>query len=284
MSLPVAYWPLKIVTVLASLAFVALRVAVRRQLGRDPRVRGRARGANPIYIVYAVGGFHNDFFMLVPLMAAIALLAATRGAVAWRTCRGSADARRRGQVHRHAAASVPARRGGPGRRRTGSWPAPRSAAIPLVVLSVALFGLALPNLQDQSTLLTDFSIPNVVGLALGVGGGTPRAAADRRRGGGRHGRAAVPRSAATGRGAGLGDAGADREPGLADALVPGLARCRWRRSAPRPALRRATLAMTVFLVLTFIPATGIDMSNLGIDPMATPAGHASSVLQHKLSR
>ena len=46
-------------------------------------------------------------------------------------------------------------------------------AIPLAVLSVALFGLSLPNLQDQSTLLTAFSIPNVVGLALGVGGGTP---------------------------------------------------------------------------------------------------------------
>ena len=32
---------------------------------------------NPIYMMYAVGGFHNDFFMLVPSMAAIALVTAT---------------------------------------------------------------------------------------------------------------------------------------------------------------------------------------------------------------
>ena len=31
---------------------------------------------NPIYMMYAVGGFHNDFFMLVPSMAAIALVTA----------------------------------------------------------------------------------------------------------------------------------------------------------------------------------------------------------------
>jgi hypothetical protein len=51
-----------------------------------------------------------------------------------------------------------------------------------------------------------------------------------------------------------------------------------------PALRRAFLGLTVFLVLTFMPATGIYFANHGIDPMATPAGHASSKLQHKLSR
>ena len=51
-----------------------------------------------------------------------------------------------------------------------------------------------------------------------------------------------------------------------------------------PALRRAMLALTAFLVLTFIPATGIYLSDHGLDPMATSAGHASSVLQHKLSR
>ena len=39
------------------------------------------------------------------------------------------------------------------------------AAIPLVALSLALFGLSIPNLSDQSSLLTDFSIPNLVGLA-----------------------------------------------------------------------------------------------------------------------
>ncbi len=55
------------------------------------------------------------------------------------------------------------------------------AAVPLVVVSLALFGFSLPNLSDQSTLLTYFSIPQVVGLILGIGGGTPGVAEARRR-------------------------------------------------------------------------------------------------------
>jgi hypothetical protein len=50
-----------------------------------------------------------------------------------------------------------------------------------------------------------------------------------------------------------------------------------------PRLRRATLALTVFLVLTFVPATGIYLSEHGISPMSTAAGQASKRLQHKLS-
>ncbi len=42
-----------------------------------------------------------------------------------------------------------------------------------------------------------------------------------------------------------------------------------------PRLRRATLVMTVFLVLTFIPAMPIFLQNQGLNPLDTPAGHAS---------
>ena len=62
---------------LASLAFLGLVWRCARQLGRDPRVVLVFVAFNPIYLIYAVGGFHNDFFMLVPSMAAIALVTAT---------------------------------------------------------------------------------------------------------------------------------------------------------------------------------------------------------------
>ena len=75
---PVAYWVLKLVTVLVSLAFIALVWRCARQLGRDPRFAVVFVALNPIYLVYAVGGFHNDFFMLVPTMGAISLLLAGR--------------------------------------------------------------------------------------------------------------------------------------------------------------------------------------------------------------
>ena len=78
LPLPVAYWLLKSVTVLASLGFLALVWQCARQLGRDPRFVLVFVAFNPIYLIYAVGGFHNDFFMLVPSMAAIALLLARR--------------------------------------------------------------------------------------------------------------------------------------------------------------------------------------------------------------
>jgi hypothetical protein len=162
--------------------------------------------------------------------------------------------------------------------------------VPLAALSVAVFGLSLPNLQDQSTLLTAFSIPNVVGLALGIGGGTPLLlrVAD-------VGVVVAVLLLATGFVRGRGHHGdwMSRAGWATLALIASLA---WLMPwyliwlAPlaalgaSPALRRATLALTVFLVLTFIPATGIYLANHGIDPLGTKAGHASSALQHKLSR
>jgi alpha-1,6-mannosyltransferase len=291
-SLSVSYWLLKIVTVLASLAFLALLWRCARNLGRDPRVVVALVALNPIYIIYAVGGFHNDFFMLVPSTAAIALLTAP--------VRDGADTRWRdlgvGGVLMLAVAVkftaillLPFLLVAAGSRARASRIAIGAVlgAIPLAALSLAVFGLSLPNLQDQSTLLTAFSIPNVVGLGLGVGGGTPlllRIAdvavvgivvlllADR-----------IGRRGDWVSRAGWGTL----------ALIASLA---WLMPwyliwlAPlaalgaSPALRRAFLGLTAFLVLTFIPATGIYFANHGIDPMATPAGHASSKLQHKLSR
>jgi len=49
-----------------------------------------------------------------------------------------------------------------------------------------------------------------------------------------------------------------------------------------PRLRAATLALTVFIVVTFLPATSIYLNDTGISPLGTPAGHASWELQMKL--
>ena len=39
-------------------------------------------------------------------------------------------------------------------------------------MSLLLFGLSIPNLSQQGSLLTPFSFPNLFGYLLGVGGGT----------------------------------------------------------------------------------------------------------------
>jgi len=145
-----------------------------------------------------------------------------------------------------------------------------------------VFGFSIPNLQDQSTLLTDFSIPNVLGLLLRVGGGTPMLLR------------VIDVAVLTAvivllrqRGDWLSRAG-----WATLALIVSLA---WLMPwyviwlAPLAALgssvrlRRATLALTLFLVLTFVPYTGFYLSNHGISPLATPAGQVSRALQRKLS-
>ena len=92
------------VTVLLSLTFIGIVCWCAKRLGRDPRYAAVLVGLNPIYLVFAVGGFHNDFFMLVPSTAAIAFLLARRD-----KSRGSdADGRGRGQIQRRAAPAFPA--------------------------------------------------------------------------------------------------------------------------------------------------------------------------------
>jgi hypothetical protein len=278
-SLSVSYWLLKVATVLASLAFLGLVWQCARQLGRDPRFAVVFVAFNPIYLVYAIGGFHNDFFMLVPSTAAIALLLSghdrSAGAVLM-----LAVAVKFSAVLLLPFLLVAVR---PSRRRMLQILAgAAAAAIPLALLSIALFGLSIPNLQDQSTLLTDFSIPNVFGLLAGLGGGTPALL-----------RVADAAAAAAvvlllrRRGDWLSRAGWATLALIASLawLMPWyviwLAPLAGLGSSPR--LRRATLALTMFLVLTFIPATGIYLSDHGLSPMATGAGQASKRLQHKLS-
>ena len=50
------------------------------------------------------------------------------------------------------------------------------AALVLGVVSLAAFGLHIPDLSTQSRLVTNESVPNLIGLALGIGGETRNAA------------------------------------------------------------------------------------------------------------
>lgn len=278
-SLSLSYWLLKVITVLASLGFLALVWRCAASLGRDPRFALVFVAFNPIYLVYAIGGFHNDFFMLIPSMAAIALLLARRDRYAGAVLM-LAVAVKFTAILLLPFLLVAVR---PSRLRMRHiLEGAVLGAIPLVAMSLAVFGLSLPNLQDQSTLLTDFSVPNVIGLVIG-GGGTPTLL-----------RVidvavilAIVLLLFRARGDWISRAG-----WATLALLFSLA---WLMPwyiiwvAPLAALgtslrlRRATLAFTLFLVLTFLPALSIYLTHKGINPLATPAGAASQKLQHKLA-
>jgi hypothetical protein len=149
-------------------------------------------------------------------------------------------------------------------------------------MSLALFGLSLPNLSQQGTLLTPFSFPNLFGYAIGVGGGAP----------------ALLRLAdvvlvlvvvwlVRRRGDWLSHAG-----WATLALIASLA---WVMPwyviwvLPLAALgssvrlRRTALALTVFLVLTFLPSSGKVWGLVHFNPLSGSAGQASLNLQSKLS-
>jgi hypothetical protein len=279
LPIPVAYWVLKVASVLMSLGFIALVWKCARLLGRDPRFAVLFVAANPVYLIYGVGGFHNDFFMLVPSMGAITLLLARRDRMAGAAL-VVAIAVKFTAVLLLPFLLLAAR---PSQRRWRLAQGAVLAALPLVALSLALFGLHLPNLQDQSTLLTDFSVPNVVGWIIGLGGGAPALL--------RIANVAVVLVVALlirRRGDWLAGAG-----WATLALVASLA---WlvpwyviwvlplAALATSVRLRRAAFAFTVFLILTFMPAAGMIAQRLGIDPMSGAVGQASQSLQHKLAQ
>jgi Glycosyltransferase family 87 len=279
LPLPVAYWILKLVTVLLSLGFVALVWRCARQLGRDPRYAVVFVALNPIYLMYAVGGFHNDFFMLVPMLGAVSLLLAGRdrraGAVLMLAVAVKFTAVLLLPFLLIAAATRP--------RRIRVAVGALAGAVPLAALSVLLFGLSIPNLVQQSSLLTDFSVPNVVGGLVGAGGGSPLIL-----------RVAsvclvlvvvhqMYRARNWLSGAGW-------------STVALLASLAWLMPwyviwllplavlAGSVRLRRTALVATAVLILSFMPATNLFMQAHNINPLAGSAGRASVSEQNKLEQ
>jgi alpha-1,6-mannosyltransferase len=77
-----AIWLLKAQAVAASAGTLALTWHCARRRGLDPARALLAVGANPLYVLYAVGGAHNDLLMICAMMGAVALTFAERDAAA----------------------------------------------------------------------------------------------------------------------------------------------------------------------------------------------------------
>ncbi|MGH2914608.1 MAG: glycosyltransferase 87 family protein, partial [Solirubrobacteraceae bacterium] len=279
LPLVVAYWVLKVVTVAIGLAFVALVWACARRLGRDPRFAVAFVALNPIYIIYAVAGFHNDFFMLAPMLAAVALTLAGRDRSAGAILIVAVA------VKFTAILLLPfllvAARTRP--RRTRVLVGAAAAAVPLAVISVGLFGLAIPNLAQQSAVLTAFSIPNLFGVLLHIGGATP----DLLRLAEVCVVAVIAHQFFTSR---------DWLAGAGWAMLALIASLGWLVPwyvvwlLPLAALgsslrlRRLAMVLTVFLLLTFMPVTPVYMSKHNINLLDTHAGRTATALQNRLAQ
>ena len=279
LPLAVAYWILKVVTVLAALAFVWVITFCARRVGRDPRFVLAFVALNPVFVIYAVGGFHNDFFMLLPIMGAIALVLCKRDRSAGAVLMLAVA------VKFTAILLLPFLLVGTraGRRWLRVLTGAVLAAIPLVAGSIALFGSSLPNLSDQSTLLTDFSIPQVFGLLIGIGGGTPWLLT-------------IAKVLVVATVAYLVLRRREWLSAAGWATLALIASLSWLMPwyviwlLPLAALgtsirlRRAAIVLTLFLVLTFVPGLWLYMAKHNINPLSGSAGQASETLQRQLEQ
>jgi hypothetical protein len=171
-----SFWALKGFLALASLATIALVWRCARLLGRDPVAAIVLVGLNPIVLVWGLGGDHNDALVLLLVVLGFYLLLRSREA------QGGRDAVGAGAVFVTAAAIkasagvlIPVVLAGhlSSRPRLARLALGMAlAAAVLAAASLIAFGLHVPDLSTQSRLVTNVSVPNLIGLALGNGGET----------------------------------------------------------------------------------------------------------------
>jgi hypothetical protein len=188
-----SFWALKAILALASLATILLVWKCARLLGRDARRAVVLVGLNPIVLVWGLGGDHNDFLMLLCIMLGFYLLLHARSGAASVEEEGERRPGLRGLLLPLSLAEV-----GAGAAfvlatalkasggvllpvvLAGLVHAPRrliqvlagmiAAATLVAVVSLLAFGLHIPDLSTQSRLVTSESVPNLIGLAVGAGG------------------------------------------------------------------------------------------------------------------
>lgn len=69
-----ALWGMKLEALAASIATLALVWRCAKARGLDPVFAILVVGANPLYVIYGLGGAHNDLIMIFMMMAAVALM------------------------------------------------------------------------------------------------------------------------------------------------------------------------------------------------------------------
>jgi hypothetical protein len=196
-----SFWALKFTLALASLATIFLVWRCARLLGRDPVVAILLVGLNPIVLVWGLGGDHNDFLTVFLIVLGFYLLVRSRGDAADGSAGGLGRSAERLSPGRRVRAWLlplsPAEVGAgvafvtaAGIKASagilipvvlaGLLRAPRrltqvvigmvAAGVLVGVVSLIAFGLHIPDLNTQSRLVTNESVPNLIGLLIGVGG------------------------------------------------------------------------------------------------------------------
>lgn len=197
-----SFWALKLLLALASLTTIWLVWRCAKLLGRDPLTAIVLVGCNPIVLVWGLGGDHNDFLLLVFIMLGFYLLLRAHdmqqtddGRLPTTAVAHTLVGRLQGWLLPLSAPEMGAGAAfviGCAIKASGAVLIPvvliallrRPRALVQTILGMALtavlvgvisllaFGLHIPDLSTQSKLVTSESIPNLIGMAIGSGGET----------------------------------------------------------------------------------------------------------------
>jgi hypothetical protein len=203
-----SFWALKFILVATSLGTILLVWRCARLLGRDPRPAVAFVGLNPVVLIWGLGGDHNDFLMMFFIILAfyLLLLASVRSGAGATHHTGTFDLpgtvarlRRVSPVQVRAwlaplevlemgagaalvtavaikasgAVLVPVVLAGLLRRSRTLVQVLLGMVVASLVLGAAsllAFGPHIPSLSTQGSVVTSESVPNLVGLAIGLGG------------------------------------------------------------------------------------------------------------------
>jgi alpha-1,6-mannosyltransferase len=167
LGVPAALWTLKVVAAGCALGCLALVASIARRLGRPVLPAVAFVGLNPLWLVSGVGGAHNDFVMLLLMLAAVRLTVSGRAAAAGAAVAASAAVKAAGLVILPFVIA-----GAHERRRALAGAAAGLAAAALVAL--VFFGpdgiRFVDLVRTQQQLIALHSVPNELGRLLGAGG------------------------------------------------------------------------------------------------------------------
>jgi glycosyl transferase family 87 len=165
-----ALWGFKALAALASLAVVWLVWRCAAALGRDPLRAALFVGLNPLILLFAVGGAHNDFLALTAVGAAVYLLIAGRERLSGAALvAASAFKLPLGLPLLFAAARPQARRR---ELLTGALVAFAVVAVAALVAFGTHASGFLSEVREQQRYVAIYSVPNQIGKLLGLGGVT----------------------------------------------------------------------------------------------------------------
>jgi hypothetical protein len=166
LSVPAALWSLKAIATAASLGCTALVWKLARRVGRRPIEAAIFFGLNPVVLVWAVGGAHNDLLLMLVVLAGVTMVGAGRAGPGLGALVAAAGVK--------AWASMILPFALVATRRRASLVVPLLVLLAIAIATLAVFGGhafgSERELLSEQRNVADHSVPNQLGLLIGLGG------------------------------------------------------------------------------------------------------------------